>query len=350
MPGPAVNLNELSRLVELSHDAIITWTAEGGIRTWNRGATRLYGYTKDEALGRVTHELLQTEHPVAWSVIEDELREAGEWAGELVHTTKDGRRVFISTRHQAIRVDGNVILLETNRDVTYLRQLEHSNRDLQQFAYAASHDLRSPLRGVANLVQFLKEDLGDSVPGDALRHTDELTNQVRRMESLLDDMLSYARVGRDGGASEELDAVQVIAAAVETAALPDRFEVIVPTRPILIRSQRAPLQQVLLNLISNAAKYHDKIHGTIRITTQVDERSIQFTVADDGPGIEARFHESIFGLFQRLHTKDEVEGTGLGLALVRRAVLQVGGEVWVESQPGSGAAFYFTWPKRGVLA
>ena len=225
--------------------------------------------------------------------------------------------------------------------------LEQSNRELDQFAYVASHDLKAPLRGIANLTQWIQEDLGERVTGESAEHMRLLQGRVHRMEALIDGILNYSRAGRVRTAAEPVDTGALVGEVVELLAPGEGVEVeVAPDMPTL-EAERVPLQQVFMNLISNAVKYAraERPDVKVRVEWRPVRDAYEFTVADNGPGIAPEYHERIWGIFQTLQARDKVEGTGIGLSVVRKIVESRGGEVWLRSVPGEGAAFHFTWPR-----
>jgi signal transduction histidine kinase len=224
--------------------------------------------------------------------------------------------------------------------------LERSNRELNQFAYVASHDLKAPLRGIANLAQWVEEDLGEAMTDRSREHIRVLLSRVRRMESLIDGILAYARAGRGEGQREEIDVGQLVHEVRELLSPPTGlFAVDVPPDLPKVAAIRAPFQQVWMNLLGNAFKHARREGGEIRVRAMDRGPQWEFSVTDNGPGIAPQYHERVFGIFQTLAARDKVEGTGIGLATVKKLVESEGGRVWVESQAGQGATFRFTWPK-----
>lgn len=224
--------------------------------------------------------------------------------------------------------------------------LARSNRDLDQFAYVASHDLKAPLRGLANLSDWIQEDLGEAATSDIREKLDLMRGRVHRLEGLIDGILDYSRAGRVKHDPEEVDVAAVVREASELLGVPESgisVEVVTPL-PCL-HTMRVPLQQVFLNLIGNALK-HGAGGGRIEVGADEQASHWDFFVRDFGPGIEPQYHERIWGVFQTLESRDKVEGTGIGLAVVRKIAESRDGRAWVESRPGEGATFHFTWPKR----
>ncbi|HEY0025573.1 MAG TPA: PAS domain S-box protein [Longimicrobium sp.] len=226
------------------------------------------------------------------------------------------------------------------------RQLEASNKELDQFAYVASHDLKAPLRGIANLSSWIEEDLGDRVTDEAREHLELLRGRVHRMEGLIDGILQYSRAGRVREEPEEVDVQALLEEVEDLLALPEGFEVRVPEPLPRMVTERLPLQQVFMNLVGNAAKYNTSPAPWVQVTAGDLGSAFEFSVADNGPGIAPEYHERIFGIFQTLQARDKVEGTGIGLSLVKKLVESRGGRIWVESPPQGGATFRFTWPRR----
>ena len=225
--------------------------------------------------------------------------------------------------------------------------LERSNRELDQFAYIASHDLRAPLRAIDNLSAWIAEDAGALLPAKSREHLQKLQERIQRMEALLDDLLAYSRADRLHGQPSAVDSGALVLSVVQLLAPASRFQIIVPATLPYFTTLRVPLETVLRNLIGNAIKHHkpSPAPATISINGVEGETQVTFSVTDDGPGIDPAFHERIFGMFQTLQPRDQVEGSGVGLAIVKKIVESLGGKIQVESAAGQGATFRFTWPK-----
>lgn len=227
--------------------------------------------------------------------------------------------------------------------------LRQSNKELDQFAYVTSHDLKAPLRGISNLSQWIEEDLGDRITPVAQEQFRLLRGRVHRMESLINGLLEYAHVGRSQCRLERVDVSQLVSDVIDWVGPPQTFSIHVePGMPVL-QTDKLRLQQVLTNLIENAVKHHRTPSGKVTVGCRRQDRFYRFSVTDDGPGIEPRYQDRIFAIFQTLLPRDEVEGTGIGLSLVKKVVESKGGKVGVDSASGKGATFWFTWPvEEGV--
>lgn len=225
------------------------------------------------------------------------------------------------------------------------QRLEETNYDLDHFVYVASHDLRSPLRGISQLAAFIIEDEADKLSESSQEYLVKLQTRIERMQALIDDLIAYSRVNKDQSRLEQVDLAHLITEIVELIGIPAGFQVSVPDELPRFVTCVTPLRQVLMNLIGNAVKHHDKDQGHIQVNVTETETHYEFSVADDGPGIEERYYDQIFDMFRTLKPRYEVEGSGMGLAIIRKFVYRYGGEVSVDSTPGEGTTFRFTWPK-----
>lgn len=229
-------------------------------------------------------------------------------------------------------------------------ELEHSLQELNQFTYVASHDLKAPLRAVKNLANWVVSDTGDILPEASKIHLAKMQNRIERMEKFLDDLLVYSRVGRYYyQRAERVDSGALLKEIIDSLAPPPGFTIILQPELPVLKSQRILLEIVFKNLIDNALKHHHRSEGQIQISAYELGDFIEFTVTDDGPGIDLIFHERIFQIFQTLRPRDELEATGAGLAIVKKAVESQGGAIQVISAEGEGATFRFTWPKNSNI-
>ena len=228
----------------------------------------------------------------------------------------------------------------------HARDLRRTNEELEQFAYVASHDLKAPLRGIENLVTWIEEDLEEVLTGDTRTNMGLLKSRVRRLESLLDDLLAYSRAGRGDVATEPVDTRVLVEELAGLVSPPEGFSIVAGNGLPTLDAAKAPLTQAFQNLIGNAIKHHDHpANGHVWVDATHAEDMVEFIVTDDGPGIPEQFRERVFGMFQTLKPRDEVEGSGMGLAIVRKLVERQGGKVWLsEGRDGHGLSVHFTWP------
>jgi PAS domain S-box-containing protein len=226
------------------------------------------------------------------------------------------------------------------------QQLTERNLELDQFVYVVSHDLKAPLRGIANLAKWLADDLAGQLNEDNQHQMELLQQRVSRMEKLIDGLLAYSRVGRAETSSVSVDVAELLDEILDSLAPPPTFIIEVPAVLPTLKAKRLLLSQVFANLISNAIKHHDRANGRIDIFAEERGDFCKFTVADDGPGIPPEYHEKVFSIFQTLNKDSTHENTGIGLSIVKKILEAEGGDIWLESQVGKGTAFYFTWPKN----
>lgn len=353
----------LDLVVEQSSDGIIMADGTGTVRLCNQAAASLHGVSREEALdSRWRPALLTVE---GQPLLEEKTPLFRALQGELVPETRwqvrrpdGGLRMLTGAASPLRNPDGSsagavlVMRDETKRlhaeaeRERLIVALEFSNAELEQFASVASHDLKAPLRGIAQLAHFLEEDLGDKLSATDRQHLALLQRRVHRLSSLIDAILGYARAGQSSEALETFDAREAAAEALVLLAPPPGSEVQLPAPGLRLHTDKALLLQVLMNLLSNAFMHGAKSGARIVVDAQPDGSFVRFSVRDNGPGIEPQHHQRIWNMFQTLQPRDEKESTGIGLSVVRKVVQAQGGRAWVESSLGEGATFFFTWPRH----
>jgi PAS domain S-box-containing protein len=259
----------------------------------------------------------------------------------------DGAIFDITERKQAEQ-----LLAQAHQELAArANQLEIANAELSQYAYVVSHDLKAPLRGIASLSKWLEEDLGDLLEAEQHEQMALLRQRVQRMGSLIDGLLEYSRVGRIRNPVVWVDVGRILRRVVDSINPPASMTITVPSGMPSVWADELRLTQVFQNLLENAVKYHPGPVGHVTVTCREEAEWWEFAVSDDGVGILPRHHERIFQIFQSLHARDEIESTGIGLALVKKIVEEQGGKVAVESAgvPGQGATFRFTWLKEQAI-
>jgi signal transduction histidine kinase len=266
-----------------------------------------------------------------------------EHAGVFTEATE---RLLDGVAAQAAIAIDNARLFDDARRL--IVTLERKNAELDQFAYVASHDLKAPLRGIANLSQWIEDDLGDRMDEQARYHMRLLRGRVTRLEGLIDGILHYSRAGRSESEASEVETRSFVQEIWELLGPPSTAQLVLGELPTQLFTARVPLQQVLMNLIGNAIKYNGERELTVEVGARGDTDLTTFYVKDNGVGIPPEFHDRIWGLFQTLEARDRLESTGIGLAVVRKIVEARGGRAWVESAAGAGATFWFTWPAESV--
>jgi signal transduction histidine kinase len=228
------------------------------------------------------------------------------------------------------------------------QDLEIANNELKDFAYIVSHDLKAPLRAVTQLVGWLAADYAQAFDDEGKESLGLLVNRVTRMHNLIDSILHYSRLGRIRDEMTEVDLNRLVSEVIELVAPPPHITITVENELPIVTCEQIRIQELFQNLLDNAIKYMDKPDGQIRIGCLRKDSCWQCRVSDNGPGIEEKYHEKIFQIFQTLQARDEMESTGIGLTVVKKIVELHGGEVWVESRVGSGTTFFFTLPVVGA--
>lgn len=230
-------------------------------------------------------------------------------------------------------------------------ELLRSNKDLEQFAYVASHDLKAPLRAIELLVQWITEGLGGFDQNNVQENLALLAKRTQRLNRLLDDLLAYSRAGRKVGAHRMTDTHALVQDVIQLINPPANITISIDGQLPKFATHPAPLEQVLRNLIGNAIKHHPGPQGRVVVSCVEQPEQYVFAVADDGEGIPAQYAERVFEMFQTLKSRDQVEGSGMGLAIVSRIVQWQRGRVWFEpASDGRGTVFKFQWKKHQPLA
>jgi signal transduction histidine kinase len=226
----------------------------------------------------------------------------------------------------------------------YLGDLEKINKELDQFTYVVSHDLKAPLRAISSLTTFLEEDLAGTLNEESRKNFAILKNRVTRMENFINGLLEYSKAAKST-VLEMIDSRELINEIINWLGCPEHITINMSGIFPVIKTEKIKLEQVFSNLISNAIKYNDKKEGIIEIGCTDFEEWTQFYVRDNGPGIEKQFHQKIFEMFHTLENRDKVESTGIGLAIVKKIIADCEGSIWVESEPEKGSKFIFMYPK-----
>lgn len=350
-------------VVEAAPSGLVMVDREGRVVLANSRMEKLFGYPRDALIGqkvemlvpawlRADHRRLRAEylrHPVPYSL------GAGR---ELYGLRRDGSTFPIEIGLNPVEAPGRTFVLADIADITARKQAEQelrsrteelarSNRDLEQFAYVASHDLQEPLRGISGCVQLLQKRYAGRLDSRADELIEHAVDGAARMHSLIDGLLSYSRVGRTEVSTQAVDSGEALDLALKNLTETSREVGAEITRGNLPEVQGVPDQLALLfqNLMANALKFRRK-DAPVRVHVEAnpDKDGWLFQVRDNGIGIESRYYDRIFVVFQRLHTRREYPGTGLGLALCKRIVEHHGGRIWLESEPGVGTTFFFTLP------
>jgi signal transduction histidine kinase len=228
----------------------------------------------------------------------------------------------------------------------YTHSLEKTNRELDKFASIVSHDLKAPLRAIGNLTGWIEEDAGDSFTPEVKANFDIIKGRVKRMEDLINAILDYSKADKQKTSNEiNFSSRQLVEETTDFIGRPENLILEISESLPMMTSDKTRMGQIFSNLISNAIRYNDKEQIRIQVGVEEKKDGWIFSVKDNGPGIDPQYHEKVFVIFQTLNRRDEVESTGVGLAIVKKIVEDQGGKIWVESALGQGADFKFMWPK-----
>jgi two-component system sensor kinase FixL len=362
-------VTRLAALVESSDDAIIGRTLDGTIVSWNQGAANLFGYSAEEAHGQKGEFLIPPERTDEETKIIEKIRNGHrDHYFETIRRKKNGTLMDVALSISPVEDShGDMIGISViARDITERKkaelereqlnknlklavgELQRTNRELQEFAHIAAHDLKTPLRAITSLTNWLLTDYSDRFDEQGKEQVQLLVVKAKQMASLIDDILQYCRLGRENLEKKEVDLNAVVSDVIEVATPPEHIEVIVEDALPAILCKKTHIIQIFQNLISNAVKYIDKPNGRVRVGCAEQDDAWVFSVADNGPGIDPMHFERIFQMFQTLSPREGVDSTGVGLAIVKKLVELNGGKVWIKSKIGEGSTFFFTVPKEAV--
>lgn len=309
-------------------------------KTWSEVSPDL----ADSPFGRIYEGILETGEPATWEMEYGDSRFAPKWwrgsAQRIAPNT-------LLTAFQNVTAEVQVreqLKAERERLAIAVANLERSNKELDDFAYVASHDLKAPLRDVQNLANWIREDAAASLPPASLRHFEVLEQRLLRMEKLLDDLLEYSRAGRKFEAAAPFRLDQLLEEILGLVPPPPGFTIHLPATDLEFDTPRVPLRHIIQNLVGNALKHHDREQGSISVEAKLEGSCVRIEVADDGPGIPESSQKKVFDLFTTLRSRDDVEGSGVGLAIVKKTVEAFGGSIRIQSPGERGCVVSFTWP------
>jgi PAS domain S-box-containing protein len=351
-------------LLEAAPDAMVVVNEVGEIVLLNVQAEKRFGYSRDELVGQKVKNIIP--EGFAERLIADGTRSAADALAQQIGTgielsgrRKDGSEFPIEIMLSPLESAEGILVTAAIRDITVRRkseehlaktagELKRSNEELQQFAYVASHDLQEPLRMVASFTQLLSKRYKGHLDSDADEFIGYAVDGCNRMQGLIQDLLVYSRAGTSEKTFREISCEGALTEGLTNlrAAVEQSGAVVTHDSLPTIRTDDAQLAQVFQNLVGNAIKYCSAEVPQVHVSAKNVGNEWVFSVRDNGLGIEPQYFERIFILFQRLHGRNDFEGTGIGLAICKKILARLGGRIWVESQLGNGSTFYFALPER----
>jgi len=326
----------------------------GQIRQANTLLCQLFGYQANELIHQNMEMLLPERYREQHDLLRKQYlknpsaRSMGP-GRDLTGLNKDGTEFPVEIGLSTVETDFGTAIIAAIIDISGRKKMENNlrqaNADLDEFTYVASHDLKSPLRGITNLVEWVTEDLGNAINPDVENNLDRIKLRIERMEDLIEDLLDYARAGKHSAEFQDINLNDLFSNIIELLDIPPLFKISINNQAEQISSPKAPLETVIRNLLSNAIKHHDREEGNITITVKPDNSWLRFTVTDDGPGIPVSAHERIFKLFQTLESK-ATDRSGVGLAVTKRLIEAHNGNIEIISTDNQrGTTFQFWWPR-----
>lgn len=316
------------------------------------------GYKKEELIGQNYQDFNSKYHSKEfYQEMRQTILKGETWKGEIKEVNRFGKAYWVDTtivpllntagkpnKFITFKIDISKIKNAEQESIEHAQNLEKINKELDQFAYVVSHDLKAPLRAINNLSEWIQEDLEEIMDEDNKKNMELLRGRVKRMELLINGILEYSRIGRMEHKQTVVNLTELFQEIKDANAIESNINIIFENGLPMILTERIPLYQVLQNLVSNAIKYNDKENIQVNILFEKKENEFEFSVCDNGPGIDKEFHEKIFVIFQTLQSRDKVESTGVGLAIVKKIIEDKGGSIKVKSKKNEGSSFIFTWP------
>ena len=352
-----------ANLLSTVGQAAIATNLDGVVKYWNKAAETIYGWNAEEAIGNDIMRLTPTDsNKKEADQIMAVLKKGQIWEGEFQVQKKDGTIFPVRIANSPIYDEDNLLsgIIGISTDITqevenkelltqYTHELERSNEELEQFAFIASHDLQEPLRMISSFMDQLKRKYGNELDEKAHQYIHFATDGAKRMKEIILDLLEYSRANKPTEGKEEVDLNEVFTEykLLRNKIISEKSAKITSSPLPILYTYKAVVVQILHCLLDNAIKYSKAdTPPLIEIKAIEKEKEWEFSIKDNGIGIDPKFYDKIFVIFQRLHNRDEYDGTGIGLSIAKRHVELLSGKIWLDSVPGEGTVFYFTISKN----
>jgi len=351
---------ELQSILDSSRSYIFYKDKENRFLQVNKAYADILGMSKDKLAGKSLFDIFPKEQAENYWKDDKQVIRSAKPKLDIIEpmNIKNGIRYLKTDKIPYHDDNGNIIgIIGFADDITrrkkaeeklefIMNDLKRSNKELEQFAYVSSHDLKEPLRMITSFLQLLQKRYSADLDDDANDFINFAVEGAKRLDIMINDLLEYSRIGSKEREFEYLQSENILETVLTNlkTSIEDNNVIIIHDQLPLIYSNNQQMVQLLQNLISNAIKYRSKEDPKIHISADLLDDEYVFSVKDNGIGIDQKHLEKIFTIFQRLHSRDEYEGTGIGLAISQKIVQQHGGQIWAESEPGKGTTFYFTIP------
>ncbi|MDT8303038.1 MAG: PAS domain S-box protein [Sedimentisphaerales bacterium] len=359
--------NLLQMIISATGEAMILIGNDGLITLFNPAAEEMFGYKKEDMLGQSLDRLMPEQYRHHHSQYVQSYFSTGKPDGiigstvELPALKSNGQIFPMEMSLSAGSLGDKQYVIAVARDITerkqtemcqdeLLKKVDNINKELKDFVSIVSHDLKAPLRGIKTLANWILSDCSDKLDDQAKEHINLLLERVERMYNLIEGALQYSRAGNAEEKQARVDLNNFVPEVINMVVPPDNIKVTIENELPVIECEETHIMQLLQNLLSNSIKYMDKPQGWIKIGCTEKDGFWEFSVADNGPGIEKKHFGRIFKIFQALPTSPDFEGTGIGLTVAKKIVELYEGRIWVESKVGEGSTFFFTLPKQKMEA
>ncbi|OGI06545.1 MAG: hypothetical protein A2Y40_07565 [Candidatus Margulisbacteria bacterium GWF2_35_9] len=344
----------LNSFMQSSPDFVFIWDKDLNLVEINEVGLTLFSEEKDELIGKhIDYVFRDLERSTHFFNYADVLKTENTLFYNHTITTKNGDTLYFSVRvFQSGENIGQVAtditsLVLAEEDMKHaIEDLSRSNKDLEQFAYIASHDLKAPLRNIHSLAEWLLTEYKEKLDDKGVEYLEIMLSRVIRMNNFIDGILNYAKLDLNKDTYSTVNLRDIIEEVLSSITIPEHISIHTSDHCPQIHAKKILIEQVFLNLIDNAIKHNDKAEGKIKIDCIEKEDCWQFSVLDNGPGIDPLYQEKVFNFFQTLKSKENIETIGMGLPIVKKIIHHHGGNIWIESSPGNYCNIFFTIPKN----